>query len=79
MRFRVWVPEYHPPRFYPARGRWGAGALPADICTLRVFRWEAELSRQMALVRVGESDVKFMSQMVFSKFHPSKSHPERSH
>lgn len=36
-------------------------------------KWE--ISRQMALVSVGESDVKFMSQMAFSEFPLSKSLP----
>lgn len=43
------------------------------VLSVPLGKWE--ITRQMALVSVGESDVKFMSQMVFSKFSPSKPHP----
>lgn len=51
------------------------GALPKAICMLCVPLGRQEIARQMALGGVGESDVKFLSQMVFSKFLLPRTHP----
>lgn len=76
MRFRIWVLKYHPLLFHPVWCWWGAASTASRyLHALKVPLGKWEISRQMVLVSVGVSDVKFMSQMVFSKLHLSKSHP----
>lgn len=61
------------PSLFGAGGERQAASRYLHALSVPLGKWE--ISRQMALVSVGESDVKFMSQMAFSEFPLSKSLP----
>lgn len=54
------------PSLFGAGGERQAASRYLHALSVPLGKWE--ISRQMALVSVGESDVKFMSQMAFSEF-----------